>query len=110
MELRGIGFDGDGVQKLFLDKDPNAIIGGVRKVHGQIRLRRSLHCQLHYTEWSTSYSPRDPVHDSYISAPYILSKLKGSEGLPIRCRTGRSQTFLRRTGWSRRRFMAALGS
>jgi xylan 1,4-beta-xylosidase len=36
--------------------------------------------QLHYTEWSTSYSPRDPVHDSYISAPYILSKLKGAEG------------------------------
>ena len=35
---------------------------------------------LHYTEWSTSYSPRDPVHDSYISAAYIVSRLKGSEG------------------------------
>ncbi len=34
-----------------------------------------------YTEWSLSYSPRDPVHYSYISAAYILSKLKGSEGL-----------------------------
>jgi xylan 1,4-beta-xylosidase len=34
---------------------------------------------LHYTEWSTSYSPRDPVHDSYISAAYIVSRLKGSE-------------------------------
>ncbi len=35
---------------------------------------------LYFTEWSTSYTPRDPVHDSYVSAPYILSKLKGSEG------------------------------
>jgi xylan 1,4-beta-xylosidase len=35
---------------------------------------------LHYTEWSTSYSPRDPVHDAYISAPYIVSRLKGAEG------------------------------
>ena len=24
---------------------------------------------LYFTEWSTSYNPRDPVHDSYISAP-----------------------------------------
>jgi xylan 1,4-beta-xylosidase len=36
---------------------------------------------LYFTEWSTSYTPRDAVHDSYISAPYILSKLKASEGL-----------------------------
>ncbi|RYF02750.1 MAG: beta-xylosidase, partial [Oxalobacteraceae bacterium] len=35
---------------------------------------------LYFTEWSTSYTPRDPVHDAYLSAPYILSKLKGSEG------------------------------
>lgn len=33
------------------------------------------------TEWSTSFSPRDMVHDSYISAPYILNKIKGSQGL-----------------------------
>ena len=36
---------------------------------------------LYFTEWSTSYNPRDLVHDSYISAPYILSKLKASAGL-----------------------------
>jgi len=78
--VRGIGFDGDGVQKLFLDQGPNAIIGGVREVRGQIKASAMPALPLHYTEWSTSYSPRDPVHDSYISAPYILSKLKGSEG------------------------------
>lgn len=31
------------------------------------------------TEWSSSYSPRDPVHDSYFSAPYILEQLKQTE-------------------------------
>jgi xylan 1,4-beta-xylosidase len=31
---------------------------------------------IHVTEWSTSYSPRDPVHDSYFSAPYILEQFK----------------------------------
>jgi xylan 1,4-beta-xylosidase len=36
---------------------------------------------LYFTEWSTSYTPRDAVHDSYISAPYILSKLKATQGI-----------------------------
>jgi xylan 1,4-beta-xylosidase len=32
------------------------------------------------TEWSTSYTSRDPIHDSYISAPFILEALKGCDG------------------------------
>jgi xylan 1,4-beta-xylosidase len=34
---------------------------------------------VHITEWSASYSPRDPIHDSYFSAPYILEQFKNSE-------------------------------
>ena len=34
---------------------------------------------VHVTEWSASYSPRDPVHDSYFSAPYILEQIKRTE-------------------------------
>ncbi len=34
---------------------------------------------VHITEWSTSYSPRDPVHDAYFSAPYILEQFKNTE-------------------------------
>ena len=30
--------------------------------------------------YAYSYTPRDPVHDNYISAAYVLDKLKGSEG------------------------------
>jgi len=33
---------------------------------------------IHITEWSTSYSARDPVHDAYFSAPYILEQFKYS--------------------------------
>ncbi len=78
--VKGIGFDENGNQKLFLDTDPNAIIGGVKEVNKQIILSPKPNLPLHYTEWSSSYSQVDPFHDSYISAPYILSKLKGSEG------------------------------
>lgn len=78
--VRGIGLDENGVQQLMLDTDKNAIIGGVREVNKEIRSSKMPKLPLHYTEWSSSYSPRDPVHDSYISAAYILSKLKGSEG------------------------------
>jgi hypothetical protein len=34
------------------------------------------HLELHYTEWSSSYTPADPIHDSYQQAAYILQKLK----------------------------------
>ncbi len=37
------------------------------------------HLPIHVTEWSTSYSPRDPIHDAYFSAPYILEQLKHTE-------------------------------
>lgn len=78
--VKGIGLDENGSQKLFLDTDPNAITGGVREVRGKIKSSSMPQLPLHYTEWSASYSSRDPVHDSYVSAAYILSKLKGSEG------------------------------
>lgn len=77
--VKGIGFD-DGVQQLYLMTEPSAIIEGVRRSRAQIKSSALPDLPLHYTEWSTSYSPRDPVHDSYFSAPYILSKLKGTDG------------------------------
>ena len=32
--------------------------------------------ELHYTEWSASYTPSDPIHDSYHEAAYILNTVK----------------------------------
>jgi xylan 1,4-beta-xylosidase len=64
-----------------LSPSPDAIVGDVRRVRAQIDASAYPHLPLYFTEWSTSYTPRDLVHDSYISAPYILTKLKASQGL-----------------------------
>jgi len=78
--VSGRGLDAEGNQQLFLDPSLDAIYSGVRAVRSQIKASELPNLPLHYTEWSTSYSPRDPVHDAYISAAYIVSRLKGSEG------------------------------
>ena len=64
-----------------LSPSPDAIVGDVRKVRAQIEASAYPGLPLYFTEWSTSYTDRDLVHDSYISAPYILTKLKQSRGL-----------------------------
>ena len=63
-----------------LSPSPESIVGDVRNVRAQIQASRFPGLPLHFTEWSTSYTPRDPVHDSYISAPWILTKLKAAKG------------------------------
>jgi xylan 1,4-beta-xylosidase len=64
-----------------LSPSQDAIVGDVRRVRQQIGESPFPSLPLYFTEWSTSYTPRDAVHDSYISAPYILSKLKATQGL-----------------------------
>ncbi|CAN7250426.1 beta-xylosidase [Pseudoduganella sp. LjRoot289] len=73
--------DEKGVDDTKLSPSPDAVVGDVRRVREQISASKSPKLPLYFTEWSTSYTPRDLVHDSYISAPYILSKLQGSKGL-----------------------------
>jgi xylan 1,4-beta-xylosidase len=73
--------DEDGQSDTKLSPSPDAIVGDVRRVRQQIRASPFPSLPLYFTEWSTSYTPRDAVHDSYISAPYILSKIKATQGL-----------------------------
>jgi xylan 1,4-beta-xylosidase len=73
--------DEAGKEDTKLSPSPDAIVGDVRKVRKEIAASKFPNLPLYFTEWSTSYTPRDLVHDSYISAPYILSKLKGTQGL-----------------------------
>ena len=73
--------DENGQSDTKLSTSPDAIVGDVRRVHEQISASPFPNLPLYFTEWSTSYTPRDPVHDSYVSAAYILTKLKGSQGL-----------------------------
>jgi xylan 1,4-beta-xylosidase len=56
--------------------DRNAITAGVQRVRGQIDRSPFPKAELHYTEWSASYTPADPIHDSYHSAAFILDKMR----------------------------------
>jgi len=73
--------DEEGKGDTKLSPSPDAIVGDVRRVREQIAASKFPHLPLYFTEWSTSYTPRDLVHDSYISAPYILTKLKAVKGI-----------------------------
>lgn len=59
-----------------LNKDESSISGDVINSRQQISNSAKPKLELHYTEWSSSYTPADPIHDSYHSAAYILQKLK----------------------------------
>ncbi|MGA2543064.1 MAG: glycoside hydrolase [Verrucomicrobiota bacterium] len=59
-----------------LSPNSNSIFGEVKSVRRQIAESAMPKLELHFTEWSASYTPADPVHDSYHSAAYILDKLK----------------------------------
>jgi xylan 1,4-beta-xylosidase len=72
--------DEKGVSDTKLSPSPDSIVGDVRRVRQQISQSPFPALPLYITEWSTSYTPRDAVHDSYISAPWILTKLHETRG------------------------------
>ncbi len=59
-----------------LSKDPMSVSGDVLQSRKEIAASTKKNLELHYTEWSSSYTPADPFHDSYHQAAYILEKLK----------------------------------
>jgi xylan 1,4-beta-xylosidase len=59
-----------------LDKNEWSVSGDVLNSRKQIQNSAIPGLELHYTEWSSSYTPADPLHDSYHEAAYILKKLK----------------------------------
>jgi xylan 1,4-beta-xylosidase len=58
-----------------ISPDRNAITSGVKQVRDKVDRSGFAKAELHYTEWSASYTPADPIHDSYHSAAFILDKL-----------------------------------
>ena len=68
------------------DEDGSAItvMKNVDKVSNEMRhygaICREEGLPLIVTEWSSSYSSTDPIHDHYFSTPYILRAIKRSEG------------------------------
>jgi xylan 1,4-beta-xylosidase len=59
-----------------LDKNPESVSGEVLQSREEIAGSPMPDLELHYTEWSASYTPADPIHDSYHEAAYVLQKLK----------------------------------
>ena len=59
-----------------LDKNPMSVSGDVLQSRKEIAGSTMPQLELHYTEWSASYTPADPIHDSYHEAAYVLQKLK----------------------------------
>ena len=69
-----------GTKVLTLIPGDDTIAGPVRGVRAKIAKSAMPALPLFYTEWSASYSSRDAVHDSYISAAFILNTLKRCSG------------------------------
>ena len=73
------GLDEYGEQLHYLSSNLHAPADAAAEQRQAIDATARPNLPIHITEWSTSYSPRDPVHDAYFSAPYILEQFKHSE-------------------------------
>ena len=73
------GLDADGNSFLYLSPDLLAPAHNAVSQRAVIDASTKPNLPIHVTEWSTSYSPRDPVHDAYFSAPYILEQFKNTQ-------------------------------
>ena len=69
-------FDADG--KAILVLTPIDALSDTVRFFGELCRKEGL--PLLITEWSSSYSSRDPIHDSYFNAPFILHTIKRCEG------------------------------
>lgn len=73
--------DENGSQGQVLDPSPDAVVGQIRNDAAQVRASAYPDLPLIVTEWGPSYSARDPVHDSYLDAPYVLEKVAQMRGI-----------------------------
>jgi len=73
------GLDEYGNNKLYLSSNIHAVADVVNSQWSLIKQSSKPSLPIHVTEWSASYSPRDPVHDSYFEAAFILEQLRRTE-------------------------------
>lgn len=72
-----------GVSQLRMPANVDAVVQQVESAFGQLEKNPLYsHLEVHFTEWSSSYSPRDPYHDVYQNAPYLLHTLKHVNNRP----------------------------
>ena len=76
-EVLGQRFDAAGVAH----ETTGDLVDRVRGSRALIDASATPKLELHYTEWNSRYTPTHPMHDQYLSAPFILEKLHQSAGL-----------------------------
>jgi xylan 1,4-beta-xylosidase len=68
--------DQNGNAGTILDPSPDAVSGRMRHSR-ELLLESALpKLELHFTEWSSAYTPTDYMHDQYHQASFILDKIK----------------------------------
>lgn len=70
--------DATGNRGTVISADPNSIIGRMTGEREMINQSPLPGLPLHFTEWSSAYTPTDYMHDTYQQAAFILSKVKGA--------------------------------
>ncbi|HEV2325835.1 MAG TPA: beta-xylosidase [Terracidiphilus sp.] len=65
-----------GTVSTIFDTSPDAIIGHMRESREDIEKSPLPHLPLHYTEWGSSWTSVDPLHDQYLQASFILDKVR----------------------------------
>ena len=68
--------DATGTAGTVLNANKNIVPDDMARSRQQIAASKMPKLELHYTEWSSSYTPSDPIHDSYHEAAYILNTIK----------------------------------
>jgi len=71
--------DETGKTGTILSTNRKAITEEVISVRHKIDTSSIPNLELHFTEWSSSYTPTDRIHDTYHEAAFILDKIKGTE-------------------------------
>ena len=72
-------FDETGNKGTVLDADRASVRS--RMIHSRELIQKSPlpKLELHFTEWSSAYTPTDYIHDQYHQASFILDKIKGAQ-------------------------------
>ena len=75
------GLDQYGNRKLFLHESLHYVCDCANQPLPAIVKKGKKKLPVYITEWNSSYSPVDPVHDSFFAGPFILEQLRNTEAL-----------------------------
>jgi xylan 1,4-beta-xylosidase len=70
--------DTDGSAGTILDPSAGAVVGRMRHSRQMLLASSRPGLELHFSEWSSSYTPTDFLHDQYGQASFILDKIRNA--------------------------------